>query len=116
MSLGVVGKKIGMTRVFDEGGAATPVTVILVEKNRVTARRSSEDDGYEAVQVTVGERKASKLTKSETGHYAKCGVEAGRGLWEFRLELAGTQSAGFNRSEPDTRSCIQRQEDGRSHG
>lgn len=86
MSLGVVGKKIGMTRVFDEGGAATPVTVILVEKNRVTARRSAEGDGYEAVQVTVGERKASKLTKSETGHYAKCGVEAGRGLWEFRLE------------------------------
>ncbi len=86
MTLGVVGKKIGMTRVFDEDGAAAPVTVILVDKNRVTAKRVKEEDGYSAVQVTAGEIKNSKLSKSEQGYFAATGVEAGRGLWEFRLE------------------------------
>ena len=86
MTLGVVGKKIGMTRVFDDDGAAAPVTVILVDKNRVTAKRVKEEDGYSAVQVTAGEIKNSKLSKSEQGHFAATGVEAGRGLWEFRLE------------------------------
>jgi len=86
MTLGVVGKKIGMTRVFDEDGAAAPVTVILVDKNRVTAKRVKEEDGYSAVQVTAGEIKNSKLNKSEQGYFAATGVEAGRGLWEFRLE------------------------------
>ncbi len=85
MTLGVVGKKLGMTRVFDEAGAGTPVTVIHVEKNRVTAKREVEQDGYSAVQVTTGERKQSKLSKSEIGHFAKAEVAAGRGLWEFRL-------------------------------
>ena len=85
MTLGVVGKKIGMTRVFDETGAATPVTVIQVEKNRITARKSVESDGYSSVQVTSGDIKASKLGKAEAGHFSKSGVAAGRGLWEFRL-------------------------------
>lgn len=86
MALGVVGKKLGMTRVFDESGAGAPVTVILVEKNRVTAKRDVEEDGYAAVQVTTGDKKQSKLTKSEIGHFAKVGAAAGRGLWEFRLD------------------------------
>ena len=85
MALGVVGKKLGMTRVFDEAGEGAPVTVILVEKNRVTAKRDAEQDGYSAVQVTTGDRKQSKLSKSEIGHFAKAEVAAGRGLWEFRL-------------------------------
>lgn len=86
MTLGVIGKKLGMTRVFDEAGAGTPVTVIHVEKNRVTAKRDSEEDGYSAIQVTTGDRKTSKLSKSEIGHFAKAEVAAGRGLWEFRLD------------------------------
>lgn len=86
MTLGVIGKKLGMTRVFDETGAGTPVTVIHVEKNRVTAKRDSEEDGYSAIQVTTGDRKTSKLSKSEIGHFAKAEVAAGRGLWEFRLD------------------------------
>jgi len=86
MALGVVGKKIGMTRIFDESGAATPVTVIQVEKNRVTAKRMPEEDGYSAVQVTTGEIKQAKLTKAEMGHFSNASVTAGRGLWEFRLE------------------------------
>ena len=85
MALGVVGKKLGMTRVFDEAGEGAPVTIILVEKNRVTAKRDAEQDGYSAVQVTTGDRKQSKLSKSEIGHFAKAEVAAGRGLWEFRL-------------------------------
>jgi len=85
MALGVVGRKIGMTRVFDESGVSTPVTVVHVEKNRITARKTSESDGYESVQITLGEKKAAALSKAEAGHFAKSGVAAGRGLWEFRL-------------------------------
>jgi len=85
MALGVVGRKIGMTRVFDESGVSTPVTVVHVEKNRITARMTAESDGYESVQVTLGEKKTSSLSKAEVGHFAKSGVAAGRGLWEFRL-------------------------------
>jgi len=86
MTLGVVGRKIGMTRVFDEAGESTPVTVIEVEKNRVTARKNVERDGYVSVQVTTGSKKASHVSKAEAGHFAKAGVGAARGLWEFRLE------------------------------
>ncbi|PID61325.1 MAG: 50S ribosomal protein L3 [Gammaproteobacteria bacterium] len=86
MALGLIGRKLGMTRVFDETGAATPVTVIEVTSNRVTAVKSPESDGYAAVQVTTGEKKASHLNKAEAGHFASSGVEAGRGLWEFRTE------------------------------
>ena len=86
MALGVVGRKIGMTRVFDETGISTPVTVVEVSKNRITARKTAESDGYSAVQVTAGEKKTSHLSKAQAGHFAKAEVVAGRGLWEFRLE------------------------------
>ena len=85
MAIGVVGRKAGMTRIFTEDGQALPVTVIEVEPNRITQLKTLESDGYRAVQVTVGKRRSSRVTKSEAGHYAKAGVEAGRGLWEFRL-------------------------------
>lgn len=86
MTLGVVGRKLGMTRIFDESGGSTPVTVIQVEKNRVAARKTPETDGYSSIQVTVGSRKTSHLNKAQIGHFAKAGIEAGRGLWEWRLE------------------------------
>ncbi|MGL4355256.1 MAG: 50S ribosomal protein L3, partial [Aeromonas popoffii] len=75
----------GMTRIFTEDGVSIPVTVIEVEANRVTQVKSVETDGYNAIQVTTGAKKASRVTKPEAGHFAKAGVEAGRGLWEFRL-------------------------------
>ena len=86
MTIGLVGRKAGMTRIFTDDGASVPVTVIEIEPNRVTQVRSAENDGYRAVQVTVGSRRASRVTKPMAGHYAKAGVEAGRGLWEFRLD------------------------------
>ena len=85
MTIGVVGRKVGMTRVFTEEGASVPVTVIEVEPNRITQLKSLDTDGYKSVQVTTGSRKASRVTKPLAGHYAKAGTEAGRGLWEFRL-------------------------------
>ena len=85
MSIGLIGRKLGMTRVFNENGKSVPVTVIQVEANRVTQLKNLENDGYTAIQVTTGERKASRMTKPEIGHFAKSGVQAGRGLWEFRL-------------------------------
>ena len=85
MTLGLVGRKLGMTRVFTEDGVSIPVTVIEVEANRVTQLKTLETDGYTAVQVTTGVKKASRLTKAEAGNFAKAEVEAGRGLWEFRL-------------------------------
>ncbi|PJC85748.1 50S ribosomal protein L3 [Vibrio sp. HA2012] len=84
--IGLVGRKVGMTRVFTEEGVSIPVTVVEVEANRVTQVKTLETDGYAAIQVTAGAKKASRVTKPEAGHYAKAGVEAGRGLWEFRLE------------------------------
>jgi len=86
MAIGVVGRKCGMTRVFKEDGESVPVTVIEVEPNRVTQLKTLKRDGYRAVQVTVGSRRVSRVTKPLAGHYAKAGSEAGRGLWEFRLE------------------------------
>ncbi|MBD3766801.1 MAG: 50S ribosomal protein L3 [Gammaproteobacteria bacterium] len=85
MCLGLVGKKLGMTRVFDASGASTAVTVIEVEPNRVVRFMSEETDGYVAVQVTTGAVKANRINKPEAGHFIKHGVEAGRGLWEFKL-------------------------------
>ena len=85
MAIGIVGRKVGMTRVFTEEGVSVPVTVIEAEPNRVTQLRTSEADGYSAVQVTTGKRKASRVNKAMAGHYAKAGVEAGRGAWEFRM-------------------------------
>ncbi|MDR5867801.1 50S ribosomal protein L3 [Halomonas koreensis] len=86
MTIGLVGKKAGMTRVFTEDGASVPVTVIEVEPNRVTRVKSVESDGYAAVQVTTGSRKAKHLSKAEAGQFAKAGIEAGRSLMEFRLD------------------------------
>lgn len=74
-----------MTRIFTEDGVSVPVTVIEMEPNRVTSIKTVEKDGYAAVQVTTGSKKANRLSKPEAGHFAKAGVEAGRGLWEFRL-------------------------------
>jgi len=84
MSIGLVGRKSGMTRVFTEAGESIPVTVVEVSPNRVTQLKTEEVDGYSAVQVTVGERKASRVNRSLAGHFAKAGTEAGEGLWEFR--------------------------------
>ncbi|MCG8314667.1 MAG: 50S ribosomal protein L3 [Pseudomonadales bacterium] len=94
MAIGLVGRKCGMTRVFTEDGGSTPVTVIEVDPNRVTQVKTLETDGYTSVQVTTGVRKASRLSKAEAGHFAKGGVEAGRGLWEFRVDA--DQAAGLN--------------------
>ncbi|MCE8043911.1 50S ribosomal protein L3 [Halomonas daqingensis] len=85
MTIGLLGRKAGMTRVFTEDGASVPVTVIEVEPNRVTSVRTVESDGYAAIQVTTGSRKAKHLTKAQAGQYAKAGIEAGRSLMEFRL-------------------------------
>nr|WP_298250522.1 50S ribosomal protein L3 [uncultured Halomonas sp.] len=85
MTIGLVGKKAGMTRVFTEDGASVPVTVIEVEPNRVTRVKTVESDGYAAVQVTTGSRKAKHLSKAQAGQFAKAGIEAGRSLMEFRL-------------------------------
>jgi large subunit ribosomal protein L3 len=85
MTIGLVGRKSGMTRVFTETGSSVPVTVVEVLPNRVTQVKTAETDGYSAIQITAGSKKANLLTKSEAGHFAKAKVEAGRGLWEFRL-------------------------------
>lgn len=86
MTIGVIGRKAGMTRIFTEDGASVPVTVIEVQPNRVTQVKSAETDGYRAVQVTQGTRKPSRVTKPMAGHFAKAGVEAGEQLREFRLD------------------------------
>ncbi len=85
MTIGLVGRKSGMTRVFTEDGASVPVTVVEIAPNRVTQIKESDSDGYRAIQVTTGMRRANKVSKSQAGHFAKAGVEAGYGLWEFRL-------------------------------
>ncbi|MES9855731.1 MAG: 50S ribosomal protein L3 [Sedimenticola sp.] len=85
MAIGIVGRKVGMTRIFTEEGISVPVTVIEVAPNRVTQLRTEKIDGYRAVQITTGSRKSSRVNKAMAGHCAKAGVEAGRGIWEFRL-------------------------------
>jgi large subunit ribosomal protein L3 len=85
MTIGLVGRKAGMTRVFTEDGRSVPVTVIEVDPNRVTQVKTVEVDGYRALQVTTGKRRASRVTKPMAGHFAKANTEAGRGVWEFRL-------------------------------
>ena len=86
MPLGVVGKKVGMTRVFTDDGVSVPVTVLHVDSNSVTQLKAQEKDGYRAVQVAYGSRKPSRVNKSLTGHYAKASVASGEGMCEFRLE------------------------------
>jgi len=85
MALGLIGRKCGMTRVFQEDGESVPVTVVEVLPNRVTRVKTSDSDGYDAVQVTTGDRHRNRIGKAEAGGYAKAGVDAGRGLWEFRI-------------------------------
>ncbi len=85
MTIGVVGRKCGMTRIFTERGESVPVTVVEVEPNRIAQLKTVDTDGYLAMQVAVGERRASRVTKAMAGHFAKAGVSAGRKLWEFRL-------------------------------
>ena len=86
MAIGLVGRKAGMTRVFTDMGESIPVTVVVVEPNRVTRVKTQESDGYRAVQLTAGTRKPGRVSKPQAGHLAKHGVEAGEGLWEFRLD------------------------------
>ncbi len=88
MTLGVIGRKCGMTRVFTEDGRSVPVTVIEVEPNRVTRVKKVGIDGYSALQVSTGTRHRARISKAEAGEYAKAGVEAGRGLWEVRAPEA----------------------------
>ena len=85
MAIGLVGQKAGMTRMFTDAGESVPVTVVVVVPNRVVCRKTQEKDGYRAVQLTSGVVKPSRVSKPKAGHYAKCDVEAGDGLWEFRL-------------------------------
>ncbi|MCI0504860.1 MAG: 50S ribosomal protein L3 [Gammaproteobacteria bacterium] len=85
MTIGVVGRKAGMTRMFTDDGTTVPVTVVVVEPNRVTQIKTIESDGYRAVQVTTGSRRPSRVNKPSAGHFAKANTDAGRGLWEFRL-------------------------------
>ena len=86
MSLGLVGRKVGMMRIFTDDGDSIPVTVLDVSNNRVTQIKTPETDGYSAVQVTFGQRRASRVTKAAAGHLAKAGVEAGSVLKEFRVD------------------------------
>lgn len=92
MAIGVIGRKCGMTRVFTEEGVSVPVTVIEVTPNRVSQVKTDEADGYSAVQVTIGERRASRVTRAQAGHFAKAGVQAGRGVGEFRAESGDLQA------------------------
>jgi large subunit ribosomal protein L3 len=86
MAVGIVGQKRGMTRIFTENGQSIPVSVIEAPPNRVTQLKQIEKEGYRAIQVTCGNRRANRVNKPESGHLAKASVEAGRGFWEFRLE------------------------------
>lgn len=95
MSLGLVGRKVGMTRIFAEDGRSVPVTVLDVSNNRVTQVKTPEGDGYAAIQVAFGERRASRVNKAAAGHYAKAGVQAGHTLREFSVavdQLAGLKA------------------------
>lgn len=85
MTVGVVGRKVGMTRIFTEEGASIPVSVVEVLPNRIAQIKTTDTDGYQAIQVTTGSRRASRVSKPMAGHFAKAGVESGRGLWEFRV-------------------------------
>ena len=95
MTIGVVGRKTGMTRVFTEEGVSVPVTVLEVEPNRVSQVKTIETDGYQAIQVTVGERRAQhRVSQPVKGHLAKAEMRMGRGLWEFRVDDLGELAVG----------------------
>jgi large subunit ribosomal protein L3 len=93
MTLGLVGRKVGMTRIFTDDGQTVPVTVVDVSNNRVTQIKTAETDGYSSVQVAFGKRRATRVNKAAAGHFAKAGVEAGQVLREFRVDAE--QLAGF---------------------
>lgn len=86
MTIGIVGRKCGMSRVFTDDGRSIPVTLIEASPNRITQVKTVASDGYTAIQVTAGNKRAALVNKPLAGHYAKAKVEAGRGLWEFRVE------------------------------
>ncbi|KJV07628.1 50S ribosomal protein L3 [Methylocucumis oryzae] len=86
MSIGLIGRKCGMTRVFCQDGSSVPVTVLQIDSNRVVQVKTIETDGYRSIQVTAGDKKPSRVNKAMAGHFAAANVTAGRGLWEFRLE------------------------------
>jgi large subunit ribosomal protein L3 len=92
MSLGLIGKKVGMTRIFTDEGVSVPVTVVHAPANFITQVRTPEAGGYHAVQVTYGDKKSSRMNKPISGQFAKIGVKAGRGLREFRLETSPSDS------------------------
>lgn len=96
MTIGLVGRKVGMTRVFGDGGESSPVTVLEITPNRVTQVKNIETDGYTSVQMTVGSRRPGRVTKAMAGHFAKAGVEPGRGSAEFTAtdEQIGELAAG----------------------
>src|SRR5690606_28031925 len=97
MAIGLVGKKCGMTRIFTEAGESIPVTVVEVHANRITQVKNTDVDGYQAIQVTTGTRRDSRVTAAQKGHFAKAGVAAGRGVWEFRAndsDLEGRDIGG----------------------
>src|SRR5688572_24819186 len=105
MSLGLLGKKLGMTHVYDDAGKATPVTVVDVSENEIVQVKTTEKDGYSAVQVGITNKKASRVNKAATGHFAKYGVEPKYNIREFRVEgevpASGTKLTAdqFSRSE-----------------
>lgn len=97
MAIGLVGIKRGMTRIFTQAGASIPVTVVEVNANRISQIKTVDTDGYDAIQITTGERRESRVTAAQKGHFAKAGVAAGRGVWEFRAdasELEGREVGG----------------------
>src|SRR5882672_5647497 len=96
MSLGLVGRKVGMMRIFKDDGTSVPVTVLDCSGNRVTQIKSKDTDGYVAVQIAFGKRRAARVTKAMAGHYSKAGVEAGSELREFRVaqEAVGELKVG----------------------
>lgn len=100
MSIGIVGRKCGMSRVFTEDGQSVPVTLIEATPNRIVQIKTQETDGYQAVQVTTGQKRAALVNKPLSGHYAKAKVEAGRGLWEFPVDqLDGFEVGGEIRAD-----------------
>ena len=94
MTIGIVGRKSGMTRIFTDEGVSIPVSVIEVQPNRITQVKNVETDGYSSVQVTVGSRRASRVSKPAAGHFAKANSEAGSGLWELRNDGGETFEVG----------------------
>ncbi|WP_026279564.1 MULTISPECIES: 50S ribosomal protein L3 [unclassified Thioalkalivibrio] len=107
MALGLIGRKLGMTRVFTEEGASVPVTVLEVDNNRVVQVKRADSDGYDAVQVTAGSRKPQRVNRAASGHFARAEVEPGRGLWEFRLD--GEDAEGLS---PGDAMTVDRFEEG----